>query len=244
MVGESSQFDTTNRGERIHACINTVVQSAPGFPGSRVRMPGLAPAWAGVGVTGSFGTGPNNNTIGPDNTILPTTGLWVGNPGAGSLLVDNGSFLQLARLSFGASGTGNGTGLITGIGTRVELVGDGSSNSQVTRFLVGDWGVGQLTVNGGATLDTRVNQSPCLLMQHYCDSFVGGAAGDTAVLNIDGANTQARIGQTLIVAHPGLGVQSLNGYTYGVPGGTTRGTVNVTGGALLSTNRADIATDH
>ena len=205
---------------------------------------GLTPAWAEVSVTGSYFTGPPNATIGPGNTVLPTTGLWVANQGPASLLADNGSFLQLARLSLGSNGIGNGTGLITGSGTRVELVGDGSSNNQVQRLIVGDWGIGNLTVNGGAVLDTRGNASPCLLMQHYCDSFVGSGAGDTAALNIDGANTQVRIGQTLIVAAPGLGVQSLDGYTYGVPGGTTRGTVNVTGGALLSTDRADIGPNH
>lgn len=201
---------------------------------------GLTPTWAEVSVTGSFGTGPSAISIGPGNTVAPTTGLWVGSPDLGSLLVNNGSFLQLAKLSFGAGGTGNGNGLISGAGTRVELIGDGASDSQVTRLVVGDWGVGSLTVNGGAILDTRVNQSPCLLPFHYCDAFVGNAAGDTAVLNIDGANTEVRIGQTLRVAHAGLAVQSLNGYTYGVPGGTTRGTVNVTGGALLSTNRATV----
>lgn len=207
---------------------------------------GLTPASAGVAVTGTFFTAPTPISIGPGNTVSPTIGLWVGNAGStGSLLVDGGSFLQLARLSFGsAGGAANGSGLISGANTRVELVGDGSSNSQVTRLLVGDWGVGNLTVNSGAVLDTRGNQSPCLLMQHYCDSFVGAAAGDTAVLNIAGPGTQVLIGQTLFVAQPGLAVQSLDGRTYGVPGGTTRGTVNVTDGALLSTHSAGIAPDH
>jgi hypothetical protein len=205
---------------------------------------GLPPAWAEVSATGSFGTGPTAISIGPGNTIAPTTGLWIGSPYLGSLLVNDGSFLQLARLSFGAGGTGNGTGLITGANTRVELVGDGFSNSQGPRLSVGDWGIGNLTVSAGALLNSRVNLPSCLLMQHYCDQFVGGAAGDTAVLNIDGAGTEVRLGQSLLVAHPGLAVQSLNGYTYGVPGGTTRGTVNITGGALLDTERATIATNH
>ena len=111
-------------------------------------------------------------------------------------------------------------------------------------MVIGDWGTGKLTVNAGAVLDTRGNQPPCLVAFRYCDSFVGGAAGDNATLNIDGANTQVRIGQSLFVANPGLAIQSLDGWTYGVPGGTTRGTVNVTGGALLSTDRAQVGTRH
>ncbi|MEZ5637957.1 MAG: hypothetical protein R3E92_12525 [Burkholderiaceae bacterium] len=203
----------------------------------------LAPASAGVGTTGSVGVS-NGAILGPGNTVMPTTTAWIGSPGTGSLLVDAGSFLQLARMSFGLSGTGIGTGLITGSGTRVELVGDGASNNQVQRLMVGDWGIGQLTVNQGALLTTRLNPTPCLLPFHYCDTFVGGAAGDTATLNIDGTGTQVLIGSSLFVAHPGINIGANAQVTYGVPSGTVRGTVNVTGGALLSTDRATIATDH
>ena len=201
-------------------------------------------AQAAIVTTGSIGVGPVFSLIGPGDTLLPSTAVWVGSPGVGSLTADAGSFLQLARLSFGTGGTGNGTGLITGAGTRVELVGNGASNSQVERLMVGDYGTGQLTVNAGAVLDTRGNQAPCLLAFHYCDSFVGGAAGDNGLLNIDGVGTQVHIGQNLFIAQPGLAIQHLDGYTYGIPGGTTRGTVNVTGGALLSTARAQVGPRH
>lgn len=203
-----------------------------------------AAAQAAITTTGSIGVGPVFSNLGPANTVLPTTAAWVGSPGVGTLTVDGASFLQLARLSFGSGGTGNGSGLITGLGTLVELVGDGASNSQVQRLVVGDFGTGQLTVNAGAVLSTRGNASPCLLAFHYCDSFVGGAAGDNAVLNISGTGTQVNLGQTLFVAQPGLAIQHLDGYTHGVPGGTTRGTVNVTDGALLSTDRVQVGPRH
>ena len=204
-------------------------------------------AQAVVTVDGHVGTDPAS-VLGSGDTLLPGTVAWVGTGwsgnGVGSLTVDNGSFLSLARLSFGAGGgLASGTGLITGSGTQVQLVGIGN-NHQVQRLLVGDWGNGQLTVRGGALLSTRSNQATCLLAFHYCDSFVGNAAGDTATLNVTGAGTQVLIGQTLFVAQPGLAVQGLDGYTYGTPGGTTRGTVNVTGGALLSTDRATIGSRH
>ena len=205
-------------------------------------------AQAAVITTGDVGVGPVYLPLGPGDTTLPSSAAfvgatWAGATGIGSLTVDTGSFLQLARLSFGAGGTGQGIGLVTGAGSRVALVGNGTQN-QVQRLIIGDWGRGTLTVNSGAVIDTRGNQDPCLLAFHYCDSFVGGAAGDTAVLNIDGAGTQVRIGQNLFVAQPGLAVQGLDGWTYGQPGGVTRGTVNVAGGALLSTDRAQVGPRH
>jgi len=200
-------------------------------------------AQAAVTVAGNLGTDPAS-VLGPGDTVLPGTVAWVGSNGVGSLTVDNGSFLSLARVAFGAGGgTSIGTGLITGSATQVQLVGNGTNN-QIHRLTVGDWGTGQLTVSGGALLSTRGNQAPCLLAFHYCDSFVGAAAGDSATLNVTGAGTQVLIGQNLIVAQPFLAVQGLDGYTYGTPGGTTRGMVNVTGGALLSTDRAQIGPNH
>jgi len=204
-------------------------------------------AHAAVTTAGNVGTGPAPVVLGPGSTALPGTVAWVGagwlGNGVGSLGVDNGSFLSLARLSFGAGGTGNGAGLITGPGTQVQLLASGTVD-EVQRLKVGDWGTGQLAVSGGALMSTRGNQSPCLLAFHYCDSFVGGAAGDNATFNINGAGTQALIGQNLFVAQPGLAVQGLDGFTRGTPGGTTRGTVNVTGGALLSTDRAQVGPRH
>ena len=204
-------------------------------------------AQAAVSVIGAVGTDPAS-VLGPGDTALPGTVAWVGagwsGNGLGSLTVDNGSFLSLARLSFGAGGgLASGSGLVTGSGTQVQLLSVGNFN-QTQRLLVGDWGNGQLTVSAGALLSTRGNQAPCLLAFHDCDSFVGSAAGDNATLNVTGAGTQVLIGQSLHVAQPGLAVLGLDGYTYGTPGGTTRGTVNVSGGALLSTDRATIGPRH
>ena len=226
----------------------------PNIPPRALRLSALAAAvlagvtaHAAVTTVGNVGTGPVPAVLGPGDTALPDTVAWVGTGGSGngvgSLVVDNGSFLSLAGLSFGTGGTGNGTGVFTGPGTQVQLLGSGTGN-QTERLRVGDWGNGQLTVSGGALLSTRGNQAPCLLAFHYCDSFVGGAAGDNASLNISGVGTQVLIGQNLFIAQPGLAVQGLDGHTYGNPGATTRGTVNVTGGALLSTDRAQVGPRH
>lgn len=209
--------------------------------GAMLAMSGGA-SQSAIATGGSFFTYPGAVVIGPGDTQSFGTALGVGNGGVGTLTVDGGSFLGLARISFGSGGTGNGSGLISGAGTRVELGANGFD--QVQRLVIGDWGTGQLTVNNGAWLDTRDGQAACLLPFRYCDSFVGGAAGDTATLNIDGAGTRVDIGATLFVAQPGIAIQHLDGWTYGIPGGTTRGTVNITGGALLSTDRAQVGPTH
>ena len=97
-------------------------------------------AQAAVIVTGNLGTDPAS-VLGPGDTVLPGTVAWVGSNGVGSLTVDNGSFLSLARVAFGAGGgTSIGTGLITGSGTQVQLAGNGTNN-QTHRLTVGDWGI-------------------------------------------------------------------------------------------------------
>jgi hypothetical protein len=204
---------------------------------------------AALVISGDIGMSPAFVPTGLDDPRLPSTAVWVGATwagltGIGSLTADNGSVLKLGSLFFGSGGTGKGTGLVTGIGTRVELLGDGATYGQVQRLGIGDWGQGTLTVNAGAVLDTRGNQAPCLQALRWCESYVGGSAGDTAVFHIDGAGTLVSIGQSLGVAHAGLQIAGVNGGAKGEPGGTTRGTVNVTNGARLSTDRAVVGAGH
>ncbi len=224
--------------------------TSPQFKPPRTRLHRLAAASAAlcsvaahavIATSGAIGSTPGNAVIGPGDTNLPTVALYVGQGSAGTLAVGGGSFLQLARLSFGTTGTGPGVGTVSGAGTRVQLVGEGAG-SQTQRLLVGDWGDGTLTVAAGAVLDTRQNPTPCLVQFHYCDSFVGAAAGSSATLTLTGAGTQALIGANLFVGHPGLTVSNLGVVNYGVAGGTVQGRVNVLAGALLSTDRAQIGT--
>ena len=91
-------------------------------------------AQAVIATTGDVGVGPVYMLLGPSDTTLPGSAAWIGSAsagptGIGGLTVDNASFLQLARLSFGSGGPGaQGTGLITGAGTRVEMVGTGTQD--------------------------------------------------------------------------------------------------------------------
>jgi len=189
-------------------------------------------AHAAISAVGSVSGGP----LGPGDTVLPGSFVGIGAGGPGSLAVDGGSFLQLAQLQFGNNGAGNGSGTISGAGTRVETVGDNQ------RLHVGNWGVGQLTVSAGASLDTSGNQTPCLVQFHYCDSFVGSAAGDTARFTVTGAGSSVRIGQQLFVGAPILNTMPVNGFQWGVPGGTTSATLEVLDGASLVVDRGQVGT--
>ena len=192
------------------------------------------PAQATISSTGLVVLSPTPSPIGPLDLVQPAATLWVGNGGAGTLSVDGASFMQLARLNFGA-GLGDGAGLFSGLGTRVELVGSGSGD-QTQRLIVGNSGAAGLTVAAGAVLDTSGQYANCLLQFHYCDSFVGTLAGDTAGLTVTGASSLVRIGSQLFVGHPGYSPSA------GVAGGTVNASVQVLAGAELRTDRAQIGT--
>ncbi|MFY9513839.1 MAG: hypothetical protein WAQ05_22990, partial [Rubrivivax sp.] len=194
-------------------------------------------AHAAVTTTGAYGSS-TGLTLGPGDTVLPSTRAWIGESGGvGSLTVDGGSFMQLAQLSFGSNGVGNGTGTISGAGTRVELSGDNNM-----RLGVANWGVGKLTIAAGAQVDTSLNQAPCMVQFHYCDSFVGASAGDSAWLTLTGAGSRLRVGQQLFIGAPILSTVPVNGFAWGVPGGTTTATVEVLDGAELVVDRSQVGT--
>lgn len=197
------------------------------------------PASAAVLVEGSWFTN-DNVPVGPLDTLMPNKGLFVGNGSVGSLLVDGDSLLQAASLVFGLNQTGTGTGLLTGVGSRIELTGNGFDQGSLNRFEVGGWGGGQFTVADGALLDGRANSAACVGLNHYCNNFIGNAAGSTGSFTVTGTGSEARFLRYfgvggLAVFHP-----PIDAFTFGTPGGTTRGTVNVLAGGTLVTDGASL----
>lgn len=198
-----------------------------------------APAAAVVLVDGAWFTD-SHVPVGPGDTLLPTEGLWIGNAAAGGLQVNAGSFLQVASLVVGSHQTGVGAALLTGAGTRIELVGNGFNQGSLNRLEVGGWGAGSLIVADGAVLTGRANASACLGEFHYCNNFIGNAAGATGVFTVTGAGSQASFLRFfgvggLAVFHP-----PIDSFTFGTPGGTTRGVVNVLAGGTLITDNANL----
>jgi hypothetical protein len=126
--------------------------------------------------------------------------------------------------------------LIDGAGTLVSLISDGSANGLLNRLEVGQWGYGSLTVSGGATLNGRAESANCLGLNHYCNNFIGGAAGSTGVLTVTGAGSSASFLRFfgvggLAVFHP-----PVDSFTFGTPAGTTSGAVRVLAGGTLTTD--------
>ena len=200
----------------------------------------VAPAQAQFSSTGVVNVFPGNAAVpnGPGNADLGNVGLFVGNGAPGSFSAMGGSLLRVGSLLIGPSGAGNGDGTVVldGAGTKVSLVGDGFGNGVINRFGVGEWGKGAFTVSGGATLDGRAESASCLGQFHYCNNFVGNAAGSTGVFTVTGAGSNASFLRFfgvggLAVFHP-----PIDSFTFGTPGGTTRGTVNVLAGGLLTTD--------
>ena len=198
-----------------------------------------APASAVVLVDGAWSTN-DNVPIGPGDTLWPTRGLNVGNGSTGSLRVDGGSLLQMASLVFGTGQTGAGTGLLTGAGSRIELAGNGFDQGSLNRFEVGGWGNGQFTVADGALLDGRANSAACVGLNHYCNNFIGNAAGSTGIFTVTGARSEARFLRAFAVGGLAVFHPPIDTFTFGTPGGTTRGTVNVLAGGSLTTDSASL----
>jgi len=194
-------------------------------------------AQADVAVSGNFYVSPNSLPVGPGSTDLSGSTLGVGNGGAGSLQIDNGSWLKAASVRFSDGGNGIGTGLITGAGSRLTLNGNGNTN----RLELGAWGHGRLTIADGATLDGRADSALCLQGAQWCHNFVGNAAGSDALLTITGAGSNASLLRGFVVGGLAVFRPPIETFTFGTPGGVTRGRVEVLNGGSLTTDGAKLA---
>ncbi len=218
------------------------------MPGFRLHSLALAAALTAgsaqaiVTVDGAVNVWPGGASVGPGDTDLGNVGLFVGNGAFGSLGVDGGSLLRSGSLLVGPSGSGNGNGaaVITGSGTRLELIGDGFADGVINRLGVGEWGRGSLTVSGGAVLDGRANAAACVGLYHYCNNFIGNAAGSDGTFTITGSGSQASFLRGFYVGGLAVFHPPVDGNTFGTPGGVTTGRVNVLAGGSLVTDNATL----
>lgn len=196
--------------------------------------------------TGNVNVWPNPGGIalGPGDTDVGNSVVLVGSGSSdpGALSVLGASQLRAGALSIGSSGMGTGDGvvLIDGAGTRVNLMGDGFSDGLLNRLGVGEWGRGVLTVSGGAVLDGRAESSACVGVNHYCNNFIGNAAGSDGTFTVTGAGSQASFLRGFYVGGLAVFRPPIDSFTFGTPGGTTVGRVNVHAGALLTTDSATV----
>lgn len=152
--------------------------------------------------------------LGPGDTDLGTTQVYVGLGLPGSLTVDGGSRLLAGGVTFGA--TALGTGSFSGVGTLVNLQGSGN------RVEVGNAGTGSLTLSAGAVLQARDAAAAC----GFCGNYIGNGAGSNGVFTVTGAGSSASL-WAMAVGNPSV----FPGF--GTPGGVARGAVSVLDGGYL-----------
>ena len=197
------------------------------------------PAWAAVLPTGAIVVSPATHTLAP-GLLAPDAFVDIGQPGVGRLVVDGGSFMQLAGLRLGLGAAGSGEMVLTGPGTRLDLVGSSGRAGHQTIY-VGNWGQGRLDVLAGAVLDGRGNTAPCLLTLNACNSSVGSASGGNGRLTISGAGSAVLLPGSLFVSVGALTTLSQGGYVAGTPGAVTQGRIDILDGGLLRTDQAQVA---
>lgn len=188
---------------------------------------GAVPASAAVIVNGPFGTNPGGLVLGPGDTDLGTGQVFVGGNADAHLQVDAGSQLSAGALAFGTLTGFRGTGLFDGAGTVVNLTG------AANRLDVGSSSMGSLIVSNGATLNGRANAAACAGL--FCGTFIGNAAGSDGTFTVTGVGSNASFLSGFIVAGAAVFGPPTDTFTFGTPGGVTRGAVNVLAGGTLVT---------
>jgi T5SS/PEP-CTERM-associated repeat protein len=153
--------------------------------------------------------------------------LVVGDGGVGSFSALAGASLNADRIQLGSGSGSVGTASITGSGsagsTLVQLDGTGLS-----RLQVGNWGVGNLTISGGALVDATVSPT------NGSGAVIANGAGSTGTLTITGPGSEFKSFNWTTVAN----ANATTGF--GTPGGSTTGTVNVLNGGTWRTQPAVI----
>jgi T5SS/PEP-CTERM-associated repeat protein len=206
-----------------------------------------APSAAQITTSGTVFTTPGVFPVGPGDTDIGNNALFVGDSGnngaLGTLNVTGGGLLRVWGLSIASGGgtsPGNGVVDISGAGTRVELTGD-STPGVMSHLSLGSWGIGKLTVSGGAVLDGTVNIANCQAAPGYqCANLIAYNAGSEGVLTVTGPGSQASFQQHLFVGGISVARPPVEGFTAGTPGGTSHAVVQVLDGAKLNTGLVEM----
>ena len=157
-------------------------------------------------------TGSNNaifvaNGSGSTGTFSVRSGAQVG---AGLLVVANGS---------GAVGDAT----VSDAGSTMLLTG-----TTYGRLSIGQQGTATVQVLNGGVIDASTSLAGCSAPGAWCGGGINTAAGSIGTLTISGA------GSKVLTAGFGVGSNYAD-VNYGVPGGTSQGTINVLAGGLLGT---------
>lgn len=205
----------SRRGERMHAVAVACL-----------LLLSIPVADAAITTTGSVNSG--GQAIGPGDTNIGQQQVYFD----GTLTVDAGSKFTLGGMTYAAGSTNFASGLIDGPGTVVDLIGSGN------RLEIGNSGTGSLTVSGGAVVNGRA-LSGAAANCGACFNFVSNGAGSTGKLTITGNGSFVdlwllTVGQAAVFRPP------TDSFTFGEPGGVSKGELEVLSGASLRTISATL----
>jgi T5SS/PEP-CTERM-associated repeat protein len=125
----------------------------------------------------------------------------VGDYGKGSLLVESagkissGNYNGVVGLVAGNQSGGSGTVTVTGVGSKITNSG---------HFIVGNYGIGTLTVSTGATVTTTTPSGSTV-----DGAIIGGNSGGSGHVTITGTGSAWTIGSDLVVGSAGTGTLTL-----------------------------------
>lgn len=164
----------------------------------------------------------------------------IGNGAAGTLTINGGSSFTAGTLTAANGGTGNGTITVDGAGTTVTLNPVGNVNV----IQPGNWGIGSLTVSGGAVFDAT-NVASCSVALRWCNSFVANGAGSVGTLTITDTGSTLSLSPSLalIVGQDAVIENVATGSVFGTPGGTSSGSLKVLSGGTLNSGASELGTN-
>ncbi len=184
---------------------NTLVASGgavfdPGAIG--VTADGLLQAGgSGVVVSGILGASGGLTVAGLGSRLVTTGQLSVGLGGDGSLLIENqataitGGNTAAVGFDIGQTGSGPGNGTVPGSGAATV---SNALLSNTGRFVVGDAGLGSLSITEGGTVTTSA-----------AATIASAAGSDGSSVNVTGAGSSFQIAGALTVGNAGAGALSI-----------------------------------
>lgn len=177
--------------------------------------------------------------VNPDPTGGVVGVLSIGGNAAGSVTVNGGSGLTAERLILGAASTGNGSLTVTGAGSNAAVSFTLPNRSNID---VGSLGTGSLSVLDGASFVYGGTGTPCQL---DCRIFVSNGAGSSGSLLVSGSSggtgsSLSTVGG-IVVGNASMFTLAADGFSFGVPGGTSTGSARVDGGGRINSSFLSIA---
>lgn len=110
------------------------------------------------------------------------------------------------------------------------------------RIEVGNWGTATMRVQNGGIVDATGNSAACSLAGASCVNWLGNASGSDARLTITDASSEVRMMGSLIVGALAVFNPPATAFTFGTPGGSSRGRLEVLNGGTLRSQSASLGT--